>query len=414
MTCNQTKVGARRDRSILCPRPRLTSVYAVQQPSPEAYQPRLNLWGHVWRYLLALGISALGLISSTDGWPEWRFLLDLGLGVVSMVLVFWRRRWPVAVATFTVTAGAFSILSAGASSLALVSLATRRRWREIIPISLLNVAAGMFWFAVMETTPAEEIPGVPLWGFNLAANVVVIAALVAWGMYIGSRRELIATLRLRAETAEAEQTLRVSQARETERRRIAREMHDVLAHRISHISMQAGALTYREDLSADQVRGEVGTIRDGAHQALEDLRTVLGVLRGNGEDPDTAPQPTYADLDRLVEEARAGGMNITFTDQVVGEPPEAVGRSIYRVVQEGITNARKHARGALLRITLHGSAEHGIDIDLRNRLGFDSHTPGAGLGLIGLTERVDLAGGHLGHRRESDVFILEAWLPWGQ
>lgn len=389
-------------------------MYAVQQPSPEAYQPRLSLWGHVWRYLLALGISAIGLLSSTDGWPEWRFLLDLGLGVVSMVLVFWRRRWPVAIATFTVVAGGFSILSAGASSLALVSLATRRRWREIIPISLLNVAAGMFWFAVMETTPTEEIPGIPLWGFNLGANVVIIAAMVAWGMYIGSRRELIATLRLRAETAEAEQALRVSQARETERRRIAREMHDVLAHRISHISMQAGALAYREDLSADQIRGEVGTIRDGAHRALEDLRTVLGVLRGNGEDPETAPQPTYADLGRLIEETRAGGMNITFADDVEGSPPEAVGRSIYRVVQEGITNARKHAPGALLEVALQGSEEHGIDVRLRNRLGFDSNTPGAGLGLIGLTERVDLAGGRLTHRTEKDVFILEAWLPWGQ
>lgn len=389
-------------------------MYAVQQPSPEVYQPRLSLWGHVWRYLLALGISAIALISSTDGWPEWRFLLDLGLGVLCMVLVFWRRRWPVAIATFTIVAGGFSILSAGASSLALVSLATRRRWREIIPISLLNVAAGMFWFAVMETTPTEEIPGIPLWGFNLGANVVIIAAMVAWGMYIGSRRELIATLRLRAETAEAEQSLRVSQARETERRRIAREMHDVLAHRISHISMQAGALAYREDLSADQIRGEVGTIRDGAHRALEDLRTVLGVLRGNGEDPETAPQPTYADLGRLVEEARTGGMNITFEDDVEGSPPEAVGRSIYRVVQEGITNARKHAPGALLEVALSGSEEHGIDVRLRNRLGFDSNTPGAGLGLVGLTERVDLAGGRLTHRTEKDVFILEAWLPWGQ
>lgn len=392
----------------------MTSVYVVQQPSPEDYQPRLSLWGHVWRYLIALGISAIGLTSSTDGWPDWRLALDLCLGVASLVLVFWRRRWPVTIATLTTVAGAFSLLSAGASTLALVSLATRRRWREIIPVSLLSFTAGMFWFAVMETAATEEIPGIPLWGFNLGVNVMIVAALVAWGMYIGSRRELIAALRLRAETAETEQALRVVQARETERRRIAREMHDVLAHRISHISMQAGALSYREDLSADEVRSEVGSIREGAHRALEDLRTVLGVLRGNGEDPETAPQPTYADLGRLVEETRAGGMNIAFEDDVEGSPPEAVGRSVYRVVQEGITNARKHAPGAALRVSLRGSAEHGIDVLLRNRLGFDSNTPGSGLGLIGLTERVDLAGGRLAHRTEKDVFILEAWLPWGQ
>ncbi|MFE4002587.1 sensor histidine kinase [Nocardioides sp. YIM B13467] len=388
----------------------------MQQRSPDDYQPRLTVWGHVWRYLAALGISALGLTSSVGGWSDWRFALDIGLGVVSLVLVFWRRRWPVAIATFTTIAGAVSLLSAGASALALVSLATRRRWREIIPISLLSLGAGMFWFAFMDTSTSSDdlTPAVAMWGLNIGLNVVVVAALVAWGMYIGSRRELIATLRLRAETAEAEQALRVSQARETERRRIAREMHDVLAHRISHISMQAGALAYREDLSAEQIRGEVGTIRDGAHRALDDLRTVLGVLRGNGEDPETAPQPTYAELGRLVEEARESGMNITFEDDVEGSPPEAVGRSIYRVVQEGITNARKHAPGAALQVSLQGSEEHGIDVLLRNRLGFDSNTPGAGLGLVGLTERVDLAGGRLAHRTEKDVFILEAWLPWGQ
>nr|WP_218861269.1 histidine kinase [Nocardioides panzhihuensis] len=375
----------------------------------------MSLWGHVWRYLAALGISALGLTSSVGGWPDWRFGLDLGLGLISLVLVFWRRRWPVTITTIVTIASAFSILAAGASALALVSLATRRRWREIIPVSLLSFAAGMFWFGVMDSsTPSIGPSAFAMWGLNIGLSVVIIAAMVAWGMYIGSRRELIAALRLRAETAEAEQALRVAQARETERRRIAREMHDVLAHRISHIAMQAGALAYREDLSGDQLRTEVSTIRDGAHRALEDLRTVLGVLRGNGEDPETAPQPTYADLGRLVEETRAGGMNITMEDDVDGSPPEAVGRSIYRVVQEGITNARKHAPGAALKVSLRGSEEHGIDVLLRNRLGFDSNTPGSGLGLIGLTERVDLAGGRLTHRTEKDVFILEAWLPWGQ
>ncbi|MDR7309606.1 signal transduction histidine kinase [Nocardioides luteus] len=386
----------------------------MQQRSPDDYQPRLSLWGHIWRYLAALAISVVGLTSSAGVWPEWRLAVDLSIGVVALVLVFWRRRWPFAIATITAIAGAFSILAAGASALALVSLATRRRWGEIIPISLLSFVQGMFWFAVMDVTPGKGPQTLGVWGLNAGVNVVVVAALVAWGMYIGSRRELIATLRVRAETAEAEQSLRVSQARETERRRIAREMHDVLAHRISHISMQAGALSYREDLSADQVRGQVGAIRDVAHTALEDLRTVLGVLRGTGEDPETAPQPTYADVCRLVEEARTGGMNVDFEDEVEGTPPETIGRSIYRVVQEGITNARKHAPGAHLEVTLRGSEEDGITVDLRNRLGFGSNTPGSGLGLIGLSERADLAGGRLGHRTEKDVFILEAWLPWGQ
>jgi signal transduction histidine kinase len=390
-------------------------VYAVQQPSPEAYQPRLSLWGHVWRYLLALGISALGLISSTDGWPEWRFLLDLGLGVLCMVLVFWRRRWPVVIATFTIVAGAFSILSAGASSLALVSLATRRRWREIIPISLLNVAAGMFWFAVMETTPAEEIPGIPLWGFNLGANVVIIAAMVAWGMYIGSRRELIATLRLRAETAEAEQALRVSQARETERRRIAREMHDVLAHRLSLLSVHAGALEFHSDAPADEVAKAAGVIRESAKTALEELRDVIGVLREDGGVSLTQPhQPTIADLAALVEESRAAGMRVTARIELGNAAPRAaLGRTAYRIAQEGLTNARKHAPRAAVTLTVRASdADLQVEVRSLAPVAVAAPLPGPGTGLIGLAERVSLAGGTLEHGVDPDgAFVLRASLP---
>ena len=97
-------------------------MYAVQQPAPEANQPRLTLWGHVWRYLVALGISALGLTSSVGDWPDWRLALDLSMGVVCLVAVFWRRRWPMAITTFATIAAGFSLLAAGASSLALVSL----------------------------------------------------------------------------------------------------------------------------------------------------------------------------------------------------------------------------------------------------------------------------------------------------
>ena len=136
--------------------------------------------------------------------------------------------------------------------------------------------------------------------------------MVSFGLYIGSRRELLWTLRHRAERAEAEQELRVAQARTNERARIAREMHDVLAHRISQVSMHAGALAFREDLTPDEVRTSAAVIREKAHEALTDLRGVLGVLRGADGEPALAPQPTYADLGDLVEEAREGGLHVDF------------------------------------------------------------------------------------------------------
>ena len=133
--------------------------------------------------------------------------------------------------------------------------------------------------------------------------------MLAWGMYIGSRRELLWTLRHRAERAEAEQELRAAQSRSNERERIAREMHDVLAHRISQISMHAGALAFREDLTADEMRDSAGVIQAKAHEALTDLRGVLGVLRDGPASSPHAPLPTYADLPALVEEARGSGMS---------------------------------------------------------------------------------------------------------
>jgi len=242
---------------------------------------------------------------------------------------------------------------------------------------------------------------------------VFCAAMLAWGMYIGSRRELIRTLRHRAESAEAEQALRVAQARDHERHAIAREMHDVLAHRISQISLHAGALGFRDDLTAEEMRANASVIQAKAHEALTDLRSVLGVLREADGDLLT-PQPTYADVAGLVAEAAAAGPEVRFCDRVrEGPPPDQVGRTAYRIVQEGLTNAAKHAPRAVVDVLLTGAPGDGLTIEVRNPLGFGpASTPGAGLGLVGLAERAALSGGRLEHAVEDGHFVLRAWIPW--
>ena len=336
--------------------------------------------------------------------------LDVTLGTAAFVLVFFRRRWPLAVAVLTTALAAFSGIAAGPSVLAAVSLAARRRWWQTLLVGVVSMVAGQ---TVVQVQPVQGND--PYW-LTLTVNAVFTAGVLGWGMYIGSRRELIWTLRNRAERAEAEQELRVAQARGTERSRIAREMHDVLAHRISQISLHAGALAYRTDLDPDEMRDNATVIQAKAHEALNDLRGVLGVLRdtGTGELLDR-PQPTYADLPQLVAEARDSGHTIDFSDHVLSDEPmpEVAGRTVYRIVQEGITNARKHAPGARLGIELSGSPTDGIDVALRNPVGFGpSATPGAGLGLVGLSERAQLRGGRLEHRREGSMFVLHGWIPW--
>ena len=141
--------------------------------------------------------------------------------------------------------------------------------------------------------------------------------MLAWGMYIGSRRELLWTLRDRAERAEAEQELRVEPGTANERARIAREMHDVLAHRISLIAMHAGALAYRTDLTAEEMRETAELIQAKSHEALTDLRQVLGVLRDDDRRPaPSGPQPTFGDLPALVLEARGGRHAVEYDDRV--------------------------------------------------------------------------------------------------
>jgi signal transduction histidine kinase len=382
----------------------------VERPTPEEYQPRLRPWSHIWRLLLMLALSAVVWGTSASAQADaaqWWWVLDVVLGAATYVLVFFRRRRPLTVAVVISLVGAVSGIAAGPATLAAVSLATRRRWREIALVGSLNFAAAQLYGTMTASG------GDPFW-LLLVVNGIATVAMLGWGMYIGSRRELIWTLRNRAERAEAEQELRDAQARGNERARIAREMHDVLAHRISQISMHAGALAYREDLGPEETRASAAVIRDQAHEALTDLRDVLGVLRDDSGEQRSAPQPTYADLPCLVAEAHEAGMRVDMLDLVTATVPDGAGRTIYRIVQEGMTNAHKHAPGALLTVRISGSPDAGLDLLLTNPLGFGpTQTPGSGLGLVGLAERAELRGGRLASGREGPQFVLRGWIPWG-
>jgi signal transduction histidine kinase len=239
-------------------------------------------------------------------------------------------------------------------------------------------------------------------------------------MFIRARRQLLASLRWRAERAERSREEHARHARIAERQRIAREMHDVLAHRISLLSLHAGALEYRPDATPDEVARAAAVIRASAHQALEDLRAVIGVLRdeSDGAAPQP-PQPTLAALPDLLEESRAAGMRLN-ADVRLAEPaavPEAVGRHALRIVQEALTNARKHAGSAPVDLRIEGAPGQGLTIEVRNPAPVltvgATQIPGSGTGLVGLTERATLSGGHLEHGLDGQGdFRLRAWLPW--
>lgn len=375
-----------------------------------AYQPRLTAWSHTWRYGLCLLISAAAWAEIfMRQWQDHRawFWAGLGLALITYPLVLLRRRWPVPIAVIANVVAAISAPAAGPAALANLSLATRRRYREIIPVGIVAVAC-----AVIYSRLPNGQDRTPLWlAFSINTLVTVLA--FAWGMYVGSRRELLVTLKAQVAHAAAEQDLRADQARSAERSRIAREMHDVLAHRVSQVSMQANAIMFREDLTAAEMREQVGLIQTNAREALADLRSVLGVLRdpANGALMDR-PQPTYVDIPALIETEIANGANVTLTSQIDGSVPDLVGRTAYRIVQEALTNARKHAPGAAVSVSLGGGPSEGLTLTIRNALGFSSGTPGAQLGLLGLRERAELAGGRFEATREQQAWVVRGWIPW--
>ncbi len=369
--------------------------------------------GSIARYLGCVLISLVVWLTVAEHQDEHLgvFAVDIALGTVAFAVLHRRRQAPVAIAVFTALLSCFSAAAAGPATLAAVSVATRRNVPQVLVVGVVNLVAAQAFATYMEVEGTTYL-------LDLSVNTAFVAALMGWGMYIGSRRELLHNLRDRVDRAEAEQELRSSKTRGDERARIAREMHDVLAHRISQVSMLAGALSYRTDLSADAMRDSAGLIQQQANRALDDLRAVLGVLRdpSSGELLDR-PQPTWADLPALIAETRRGGTHVTVTNTVeeADELPDATGRTAYRMVQEALTNARKHAPGAAVEINARGGPDDGISLEIRNPLGFGtgSSTPGAGLGLVGLTERAELGGGWIVHGREGAAFVLRGWLPWG-
>ncbi|SFS51331.1 sensor histidine kinase [Saccharopolyspora flava] len=223
-------------------------------------------------------------------------------------------------------------------------------------------------------------------------------------------------LRDRAERAEREQELRAEQARADERARLAVEMHDVVTHRINLMVLQAGALAVAGEDPA--VRRAAEELRASGSQALTELRDLVGVLRRSETEPQdhrADPPASLPDLDELVAQSEAVGMSVRFTvDGRPGPVTSAVARTAYRVVQEGLTNAHKHAPGAHVDVRVLHSDDR-VRVLVRNTATAGPREPndsGGGVGLLGLQQRVELVGGTFrAEPVDGGGFEVEAILP---
>ncbi|WP_431041652.1 histidine kinase [Streptomyces sp. P1-3] len=328
---------------------------------------------------VAFSVATSGPIDRDPAVSDNQLFADLMVGGVLGCAALWlRRRHPVGLAAALLPVSAVSHFVIGPLLVALFTVAVHRP-----PRTTAFVGAGAMAFSLigglLHDDPELDFAASTLFG------AVIYGCVIGWGLFVRSRRQLLESLRERARRAEAEAALRAEQAQRLTRERIAREMHDVLAHRLSLLSVHAGALEYRADASPDEVAQAAGVIRSSAHAALQDLREVIGVLRAPyGEPADGAPerpQPTLADLPRLVTESRQAGMRVTLRKAPDGEGPPAVpggtARTAYRIVQEGLTNARKHAPGAEVTVTVTGAPGEGLRVEVRNPLPAADSAPAA-------------------------------------
>ncbi|MER6831771.1 sensor histidine kinase [Streptosporangium sp. NPDC000563] len=341
----------------------------------------LNVWAVGVVDLVAWGAERLGL---------WGFA---GLTLLLFVPLFWMRERPVAVFA-TVSFASFLQWLAGVPPLffnvsvlvAMYGVASRRPLRWAVGAGLV-VELGLF--LVFGRVPQ----GLDLRAFATASAFA--AAIWMTGIYANTRRRYLEGLEERAERAERDRDQQARLAAAAERARIARELHDVVAHNVSVIIVQADGAGYAIDRDPEQARRAMEAVSATGRRALAEMRRMVGVLRADGVQEEYAPQPSLSQLDDLVTQVRESGLPVELrVSGVPAELPEGEQLTVYRIVQEALTNTLKHG-GPESRATVE--MEYGVR-ELLVRVTDDGRgaaTPEreGGHGLVGMRERVAMFGG---------------------
>ncbi|MFG2826895.1 sensor histidine kinase [Streptomyces sp. NPDC048434] len=343
------------------------------------------------------------------------------LGAIGIALVLVRRRFPVAsvvgLAALMGVVPSVALLTAVAAYTATRRMRTPRR-----RVGVLLGAAASAMLTCAAFAPALEV-GSSLFGLALGAvlavTTIVVPGLV--GTAAGQQGRLLRALRERAVAAEEVRRLADSESRMRERSRIAAEMHDLVGHRLSLVSLHAGGLEMALRKEAPELRDEAAVVRRATRDAMQELREALGVLGPLGQDTGTAALTdatgTRADVEALVEESRAGGIpvELLWEGPDLDARPSRVRRAVHRVVRESLTNVHRYAAGAHVTVTVRHTVER-VEVRVCNGVPPIRSAVvtglGSGRGLTGLRERVALLGGGLeAGRTPGGGFAVAAEIP---
>lgn len=373
-------------------------------PREDPTRPRggpFTLWPHVSDAVLAAIVfvlevaGILGRAVDESGEFSLSMLGDVApatylLLAASSIALLWRRSRPLIVLGATLTASLVwdVIRLADGPSLAIfISLYGVGRYVEEDRTSILAVAS-----ALIVVVADDLIEGEPASSVGLSLGLVFLAWYV--GRRIEGRREYLALLEERAEYLERERAAEAQRAVAEERTRIARELHDLVAHRVSMITVQAGAAQTVAASDPERALRAMRAVEEAGREALEELRQVLGVLRADGEHEGVVPMHGLADIPDLVAEMRRAGMDVSLcNDGAPDHLPTRVDLASYRIVQEALTNVLKHAGpDPKAEVRLSG-ADQMLDIEVTDRGSGVATLPGSGQGLVGMRERAALLGG---------------------
>lgn len=343
-------------------------------------------------------------------------------GVFIGAPLLFRRRYPSATFWAVCFFGAFQAfwayrptMSDLAVPMALYALAAYRRRQ----VSLIGLGAALVGVAIAldqwVTAPARQHVSSFDWVFVYC--VFAAPMIIAWvlGDSMRYRRAYYLDLEDKARRLERERDQQAQIGAAAERARIARELHDVVAHHVSVMVVQAEGASYALDTSPETTRRALGTIAETGRSALSEMRRLIGVLRSEGNTADRAPQPGVDQLEDLLEQVRATGIAVDFTVEGVPVPlPQGMALAAYRIVQESLTNTRKHGgRGVRAQVSLHYGEDELRMLVSDDGRGASALTDGKGNGLTGMRERVAMYGGslHAGPRLQGG-YQVEAILPY--
>ncbi|WP_051798654.1 sensor histidine kinase [Catenuloplanes japonicus] len=350
---------------------------------------------------LAATATATGLPSFGDRWPVAVIVL---IACADVALVALRRSYPLVV---LIVAAVLTALTGQNGFFLIIGLSVSAGFRVRSTAWLTGTFLAVFAVQLAETVWTDEVGGPATFAFVTGAFVVFNALPGIAGRMHAQRRELLRLMHERTVHLEEQQRTTAERVRAREATRLAREMHDSLGHRLTLLSLYSGALQTAPDRAAEVAP----LLHTTSTQAMDELRQILAVLRDSQPGDDTAPA-RLDDADALVEGARSAGARITLARE--GEPVPLhplIDHAAYRTLQEGVTNALRHARGGEIRLALRYEPD-ALVAEVVNTPGLPHDGPSSGQGLRGLAERVRLTGGVLYHGREPDGgFRIAATLP---